>query len=58
MGVTLALPTLPSIAANPSEAEKAPRRLVCIGNYLGYYRLFLPKDHTLKSPTLQPLRPH
>lgn len=56
-GVTLALPALECLAG-PATAE-APRRLVCIGNHLGYYPgNFFPKDNTLDSPTLQPLRSH
>ncbi|MEO0448611.1 MAG: DUF1552 domain-containing protein [Verrucomicrobiota bacterium] len=59
MGVTLALPALPSMARAKDEAANGPRRLVCIGNHLGYYPgNFFPKDHTLNSSTLQPLREH
>lgn len=59
MGVTLALPTLPSTGRANETAETSPRRLVCIGNHLGYYHgNFFPGDESLNSPTLQPLRPH
>ncbi|MEM7698384.1 MAG: DUF1552 domain-containing protein, partial [Verrucomicrobiota bacterium] len=58
-GVTLALPTLPSIASATARSEDSPRRLVCIGNHLGYYHgNFFPKDQSLNSPTLKPLQSH
>ncbi len=65
-GIALTLPFLESSfsrsAAASTNMEKSPRRLVCIGNHLGYYPgNFFPKDAGLKyqiSPTLQPVQRH
>ena len=59
MGVALCLPTLHSSAAERSPAQHPPRRLVCVGNHLGFYPAnFFPsvagKDFQF-TPTLQPL---
>ena len=62
MGVTLSLPIFESFAASPSNASNSPRRLVCVGNHLGFYPgNFFPKeagkDYTPTS-TLRPLEQH
>jgi hypothetical protein len=58
-GACLAIPTLASAGA---QITGEPRRLVAIGNHLGYYPgTFTPKDAGLNytlSPTLQPLAAH
>ncbi len=61
-GIALSLPAFASIAAGSSNQEMSPRRLVCIGNHLGYYPGgFFPKDAGADyqiSPTLQPVERH
>ena len=65
-GIALTLPFLdssfPRSAAASTNAKKSPRRLVCIGNHLGYYPgNFFPKHAGRKfqiSPTLQPVQRH
>ena len=65
-GIALTLPFLESSfsrsAAASTNMEKSPRRLVCIGNHLGYYPgNFFPQGAGLKyqiSPTLQPVQRH
>ena len=43
-GIVLSLPALESFAAGFSNEEKTPRRLVCVGNHLGFYPgNFFPK---------------
>ena len=43
-GIALSLPAFESFAAGTSNAEKSPRRLVCVGNHLGFYPgNFFPK---------------
>lgn len=60
-GVTLALPTLESLPARAGQAEATgARRMVCIGNMLGFYPdAFWPqqpgKDYAMPA-TLQPLQ--
>ncbi|MEL7337760.1 MAG: DUF1552 domain-containing protein, partial [Planctomycetota bacterium] len=66
-GLVLALPAMESLAAENSghgilTASGCPRRLVCVGNHLGFYPgNFFPrdagKDYSLTS-TLQPLQQH
>lgn len=62
MGLSLSLPTLESLAASSADVDKPPRRLVCVGNHLGFYPgNFFPqgtgKDYAPTS-TLKPLEPH
>ncbi|MEO1525652.1 MAG: DUF1552 domain-containing protein [Planctomycetota bacterium] len=66
-GVSIALPALASMPrrASASAAEATPRRMVCIGNMLGFYpKAFWPgrdnanKDAPYLSTTLQSLQPH
>jgi hypothetical protein len=62
-GVALALPLMDSQLSSAEEKPDAnPRRLVCIGNHLGYYPgNFFPKDAGLDyqiSPTLQSVQRH
>ncbi len=61
IGVTLTLPSLESLAARFSEPQ-APRRLVCVGNHLGFYPgNFFPKDQGkayTPNSTLTPLEAH
>ena len=61
-GLALSLPAFDSLAAGLSAAKKPPRRLVCIGNHLGFYPgNFFPKaagkDYVATS-TLKPLEAH
>lgn len=61
-GIALSLPAFDSFAARLPAAEKPPRRLVCIGNHLGFYPgNFFPKaagkDYVATS-TLKPLEAH
>lgn len=60
--IALALPSLNSLAGSESDNANSPRRLVCIGNHLGFYPgNFFPqtggKDHVQPS-TLKPLEAH
>lgn len=62
-GIALALPLMDSQLSRAEEKLDAnPRRLVCIGNHLGYYPgNFFPKDAGLDyqiSPTLQAVQRH
>ena len=62
-GIALALPLMESQLSRAEEKLDAnPRRLVCIGNHLGYYPdNFFPKDAGLDyqiSPTLQAVHRH
>ncbi len=62
-GVMLSLPFLESqYTRGQAASDNNPRRLVCIGNHLGYYPgNFFPKDAGLNyqiSPTLQPVERH
>ena len=62
-GIALALPLMDSQLIRAEEKLDAnPRRLVCIGNHLGYYPgNFFPKDAGLDyqiSPTLQAVQRH
>lgn len=45
VGVSLALPMLESLRAHPALQPQEPRRLVCIGSYLGFHqRSFYPEQ--------------
>lgn len=77
-GVSIALPSFESLASKPTEAnaqipsQSSPRRMVCIGNMLGFYpEAFWPKPPNGEtgsngraantghlSPTLSSLKPH
>lgn len=61
-GVALSLPAFESLAAGSSTEERAPRRLVCVGNHLGFYPgNFFPKTSGKDyepTPTLKPLHEH
>ncbi len=61
-GVAIALPMLESFGADAAVSARPPRRLVCVGNHLGFYPgNFFPKtsgeDYTPTS-TLKPLEKH
>ena len=53
-GVALSIPVFESNSAGDSVAEKLPRRLVCVGNHLGFY----PGNFSRKRPakTIRRLR--
>ena len=61
-GIALSLPAFDSFAADLSAAKKPPRRLVCIGNHLGFYPgNFFPKaagKNYVATSTLKPLEAH
>ena len=60
-GVALLLPAMESFAAGPT-AENPPRRLVCVGNHLGFFPgNFFPKTagkNYVPTATLKPLEAH
>jgi len=61
-GIALSLPAFESFASDASSVGKSPRRLVCVGNHLGFYPgNFFPqsagKDYVPTS-TLKPLESH
>ena len=61
-GFALTLPVFESLAVGAATGEKTPRRLVCVGNHLGFYPgNFFPqtagKDYVATS-TLKPLEAH
>ena len=61
-GIALTLPRLESLSAKTHPTLQAPRRLVCVGNHLGFYPgHFFPeasgKNFELTS-TLKPLQAH
>ena len=61
-GFALTLPAFESLTVGAASAEKTPRRLVCVGNHLGFYPgNFFPqnagKDYVATS-TLKPLEAH
>ena len=62
VGVTLSLPAFESFAAKSSKTTSSPRRLVCVGNHLGFYPgNFFPKTEGKdyeNSSTLKPLDQH
>ena len=61
-GIALSLPVFESFAADTATSDESPRRLVCVGNHLGYYPgNFFPKDagkDYTPTSTLKPLEPH
>lgn len=61
-GIALSLPALESFAANTAADENSPRRLVCVGNHLGFYPgNFFPKEagkDYVPTSTLKPLETH
>jgi len=61
-GIALSLPAFDSFAAGLSAEKKPPRRLVCIGNHLGFYPgNFFPKaagEDYVATSTLKPLEAH
>ena len=75
-GVSIALPAMASVtrrthAAEVEDESDSPRRMVCVGNMLGFYpKAFWPGDNSATDPaqpvadspflstTLQSLRPH
>lgn len=65
LGVSLSLPVLESLMSPSARAEDAqqsgPKRLVCIGTYLGFHQAdFFPKTvgrEYESSPVLEPLKP-
>ena len=61
-GIALSLPAFDSFAAGLSAEKKPPRRLVCIGNHLGFYPgNFFPKaagEDYVPTSTLKPLEAH
>ena len=61
-GFALTLPAFDSLTVGAAAGEKTPRRLVCVGNHLGFYPgNFFPqtagKDYVATS-TLKPLEAH
>lgn len=62
LGVTLSLPAFESFADQSATSAKSPRRLVCVGNHLGFYPgNFFPKDagsDYTPTSTLKPLEDH
>jgi hypothetical protein len=62
IGVTLSLPAFESFAAKSPKLAESPRRLVCIGNHLGFYPgNFFPKDEGkgyTSTSSLKPLDEH
>ena len=61
-GIALSLPTFESFADGFADEKKSPRRLVCVGNHLGFYPgNFFPKatgKNYVPTPTLKPLHEH
>lgn len=61
-GIALSLPAFESFAAGTSKQQKSPRRLVCVGNHLGFYPgNFFPKapgKDYVSTSTLKPLDTH
>ncbi len=60
--IALAIPTFESLSCATTTSEQSPRRLVCVGNHLGFYPgNFFPisggKDYSPTS-TLKPLEAH
>ncbi|MBH57234.1 MAG: hypothetical protein CMJ82_08630 [Planctomycetaceae bacterium] len=60
--IALALPRLESLGRTADEVPAAPRRLVCVGNHLGFYPgNFFPQTEGvdyISTPTLKPLETH
>ena len=61
-GIALSLPALESFAAGTATDDESPRRLVCVGNHLGFYPgNFFPKaagKDFVPTSTLKPLETH
>lgn len=61
-GIALSIPAFESFAADTATGDEPPRRLVCVGNHLGYYPgNFFPKDagkDYTASSTLKSLEAH
>lgn len=61
-GIALSLPFFESFEGNASSGQKAPRRLVCVGNHLGFYPgNFFPQTagkNYIPTSTLKPLEKH
>ena len=61
-GIALLLPVFESFAANTPTTENSPRRLVCVGNHLGFYPgNFFPQQtgkDFVPTSTLKPLEVH
>ena len=61
-GIALCLPAFESFAADSSNRKNSPRRLVCVGNHLGFYPgNFFPKKpgkDYVPTSTLRPLNQH
>ncbi len=61
-GIALSLPSLESLASGTPTAENPSRRLVCVGNHLGFYPgNFFPKiagKNYTPTSTLKPLETH
>lgn len=61
-GVALTLPFFASVTKASSAPNRDPRRLVCVGNHLGFYPgNFFPEsggDDYVATSTLKPLDPH
>ena len=61
-GFALTLPAFDSLTIGAASGEKTPRRLVCVGNHLGFYPgNFFPKNtgkDYLATSTLKPLEAH
>lgn len=61
-GIALTLPAFESLSARAATGDKSPRRLVCVGNHLGFYPgNFFPKDagkDYTPTSTLKPLETH
>ena len=61
-GIALSLPVFESLASGTPSTGNSPRRLVCVGNHLGFYPgNFFPKNagrNYTPTSTLQPLEMH
>jgi hypothetical protein len=61
-GIALSLPAFESFAAGTATDNKSPRRLVCVGNHLGFYPgNFFPQaagKNYVPTSTLKPLETH
>ena len=61
-GIALTLPAFESLSLRAAPGDKSPRRLVCVGNHLGFYPgNFFPKDagkDYTPTATLKPLEKH
>ncbi|MEO2040826.1 MAG: DUF1552 domain-containing protein, partial [Pirellulales bacterium] len=61
-GLALTLPTFQSLGRERGVGDQSPRRLVCVGNHLGFYPgNFFPKaagHNYVPTSTLKPLDMH